>query len=69
MIYWVELYNVEEGIFAIPDALLVDQYICTWMRLEEVETEEAVAQAIEQLALYAVGFDPAHDDQEILCIQ
>eukprot|EP00978_Attheya_sp_CCMP212_P012124 scaffold30130_cov58-Attheya_sp.AAC.6 len=67
LIYWVEIYNVEGGIYLVPNpSLLVDQYICTCMHLKEVETPEAAIRAIEQLTLYVLGFDPTCADQEML---
>eukprot|EP00978_Attheya_sp_CCMP212_P011616 scaffold28746_cov79-Attheya_sp.AAC.2 len=58
-IYWVELYNVEEGIFVVPDNALVDLYVRIWMQLKALETDEAAAWAFEQLVLYVQGFDPS----------
>eukprot|EP00978_Attheya_sp_CCMP212_P026949 scaffold89639_cov48-Attheya_sp.AAC.1 len=58
LIYWIETYNVEEGIYVVPNLSLVDQYVCTSMCLKEVEMPEAETRALGQLILYILGFDP-----------
>jgi hypothetical protein len=62
LIYLVETYNVEDGIHVVPNPSLVDMYVHTWICLKEVEMLEAVDQALEQLTLYVLGFDPTYAD-------
>jgi hypothetical protein len=50
--------------FVVPDNALVDLYVCIWMQVKALETDEAAVRAFEQLVIYVQGFDPAHADKE-----